>query len=150
MPRLASAQRILALSEVDFQLDIQNSLQALASHAAAIVSTQFIPQSSYDAEKWAGTWGTLVNEYSQRSLSFKQDKLLAFSAIAQEMSKSRKDRYLVGLWKDDLPQNLLWKPCLHPRRQSVYRALSWSWASIDGTIDLPSPGWYETPSRQSD
>jgi hypothetical protein len=95
--------------------------------------------SSYDAEKWDGIWETLVSEYSQRSLSFEQDKLLAFSAIAQEMSKSRKDRYLAGLWEDDLPQNLLWKPHLHPRRQSVYRAPSWSWASIDGTIDLPSP-----------
>jgi hypothetical protein len=41
-----------------FNLNIQNSLQALVSHAAAIVSTQSIPQSPYDAEKWAGMWGT--------------------------------------------------------------------------------------------
>ena len=53
--------------------------------------------SLYNAKSGAGTWETLVNEYSERSLSFEQDQLLAFSTIAQEMSKSRKDRYLAGL-----------------------------------------------------
>lgn len=85
-------------------------------------------------------WSWIVQEFSKRNLSFAGDKLLAVSAIAQELGERSKDQYLAGMWKSNLLETLLWmreakSPMKRPRR---YRAPSWSWASIDGEVDFPS------------
>jgi hypothetical protein len=44
------------------------------------------------------------------------------------------DDYLAGLWKKDLLYGLLWDGHLNGTTAPVYRAPSWSWASVDGPI----------------
>ena len=88
------------------------------------------------------TWSAIVSRYSVTSLTKGEDKLVAISGIAKRMQSLLDDEYLAGLWRKDLPCQLLWwvndhNPAypLPPTRPRLYRAPSWSWASVDGKIN---------------
>jgi hypothetical protein len=81
-------------------------------------------------------WMTVVWAYSGRALKFSADKLPAISGLAELWSRrTREDSYLAGLWRSHLPSGLLWLN-EHPSLQQghAYRAPSWSWASLNGSI----------------
>jgi hypothetical protein len=106
--------------------------------------TWFILNDVDDEDKISRWWESLVVHYSGLGLSHATDKLVAFSGLASAFLQKRKDFndvYLAGLFRNDLPQALLWK---HPvnyvntaPRSLEYRAPSWSWASVDGKITYP-------------
>lgn len=80
-------------------------------------------------------WNELTVAYSRRAVTYGSDKMVALSGIAAEMALAFKpDDYLAGIWRQSLPESLLWHtlPVAIPAQQ--YRAPSWSWASIDGEI----------------
>jgi hypothetical protein len=90
-------------------------------------------------------WLAVRGEYSRRALSFQGDKLLAISAVAEELGRMYKSRYLAGMWERDLAMDLQWS-C--PRDQNMsdgvprrrlrakeYVAPSWSWASVDSAVE---------------
>jgi hypothetical protein len=80
-------------------------------------------------------WCDVVEEYSRRILSDPDDKLVAFSAIAQSVGARVNLRYIAGLWEHHVAAQLLWHSRNGPRkRPEKYRAPSWSWASVDGRI----------------
>jgi hypothetical protein len=83
-------------------------------------------------------WTWVVEEYTKRFLSMPSDKLTAIAAVAQWCYDKRPSRYFAGLWEADLLENLVWhvdsdEPLPRP---SVYRAPSWSWASVDGSVSI--------------
>ena len=78
-------------------------------------------------------WSDLVHHYTQRGLSDPSDKLPALSGIASKFQKAKNDKYCAGLWKASLLKGLKWQVGEPERdRPSVYRAPTWSWASIFG------------------
>jgi hypothetical protein len=82
------------------------------------------------------TWMRMVWAYSTRALKFSADKLPAISGLAELWSRRKRgDSYLAGLWHSHLPLGLLWLN-EHPSEQQdhAYRAPSWSWASLNGSI----------------
>lgn len=86
-------------------------------------------------------WGHVVEVYTRTLLTKSQDKLIAISGIARKMSLTLDDVYLAGLWRNNLINGLLWKVNMGEqidgspsRRTTVYRAPTWSWASIDGMV----------------
>lgn len=83
-------------------------------------------------------WDEVVRRYSKKALTFSSDKLPALSGIASLFdSMLPEDRYLAGLWEARLEEGLRWAVDPHSRvrsRPAVYRAPSWSWASIDADI----------------
>jgi hypothetical protein len=92
-------------------------------------------------------WSRLVQIYSSCSLSKEADKLVAISGIARDFYQKSEDEYLAGLWTSSLIRDLLWRvpppaPTTlvitgdHSRRPKYYRAPSWSWASVDGILNL--------------
>jgi hypothetical protein len=86
-----------------------------------------------------GNWGGLVREYSRGRLSYGSDKLLAIAGMTAQYAARNRLRgtdYLVGLWRGMLPGGLLWKVD-KGRGARVWRAPSWSWASLDGVVTLP-------------
>jgi hypothetical protein len=81
-------------------------------------------------------WYDLVTLYGKCTLTKESDVFPAISGIAKAIAAATVDRYVAGLWEQDLHRGLLWsapdstssKPDL--RR---YRAPSWSWASLKTT-----------------
>lgn len=85
-------------------------------------------------------WQDLVSNYSRRRLSLSKDKLPAISGLARWLHRhcSADETYLAGLWRSQLPGCLLWYNNLplpadtkKASRPVIYRAPSWSWASLD-------------------
>lgn len=87
-------------------------------------------------------WDSIVTDYTQRQLTHQTDFFPALAGIAQAIAPSlaadeTKD-YLAGLWRQNLPLNLLWKTKYGGGTpQPPYCAPSWSWASIASEIHNP-------------
>lgn len=86
-----------------------------------------------------GNWHEIVRAYTQGSLTYRSDKLIAMSALVRQYAtrnRFREGDYVVGLWRSQLPHALLWhiERGLRPTR---YRAPSWTWASMDGMVQYP-------------
>ncbi|XXG99278.1 hypothetical protein Hte_005615 [Hypoxylon texense] len=86
----------------------------------------------------------ILPDYTDRSLTYPTDVFAAIGSIAQLAQNSIRSRYLAGIWEADLPRGLLWKATFGWRSERptdkdgipVIRAPSWSWASIQGQVDL--------------
>ncbi|KAH8777996.1 heterokaryon incompatibility protein-domain-containing protein [Hyaloscypha finlandica] len=89
-------------------------------------------------------WMRLVSVYSKRSSSLSRDKLNAISAVARGFSPLLGPEYFAGLWQFSILWQLTWVPTCswdseaRNTRPEVYRAPSWSWASVDGPLDYES------------
>ncbi|MCJ1361779.1 hypothetical protein MMC16_000879 [Acarospora aff. strigata] len=87
-------------------------------------------------------WDSIVKAYTSGILTYNSDKLTAVLALAKELShsSSRAGTYLAGLWKGPIVDQLLWSASNSTVRSPVYRAPTWSWASMDGPIS-PRFNW---------
>lgn len=89
-------------------------------------------------------WFDIVEDYSQRSLTYEADKLAALSGLAQ-FSSQLHGAYFAGLFQMDMPSALLWRSQIarypneiQPERPRHYRAPTWSWAAVEGVITYDS------------
>lgn len=111
----------------------------------AVYSHKFLPSAILSARDWE----LLVMNYCSRELTNPMDKLPAILGLAQQFAKfsnGRNGRYLAGLWEADLPSSLVWhrmtvsfnlpQPNHDLARPESYRAPTWSWASINGTVEF--------------
>lgn len=86
-------------------------------------------------------WYDVVELYSRGKLTSPTDKLMALKGIEDEVARARNLTYLHGLWKEQLPTDLLWFAIEGPGRRllngdGIPVAPTWSWASIEATITL--------------
>ncbi|KAL1387418.1 heterokaryon incompatibility protein-domain-containing protein [Phyllosticta capitalensis] len=80
-------------------------------------------------------WHRVVGSYSRRGLTYPEDKLPAISAMATEFAELTGDEYLAGLWRSNLPWDLLWStPNAATHRAETWRAPTWSWASVEDAV----------------
>ncbi|KAI0191417.1 heterokaryon incompatibility protein-domain-containing protein [Xylaria flabelliformis] len=89
-------------------------------------------------------WYMILKDYTRRNLTFpEKDKLAAIGGIAQIISTLRGgDIYTAGLFRSRFLSALLWAvhsghyqdPLVRPAM--VWRAPSWSWASMDGALSF--------------
>ncbi|KUJ19675.1 uncharacterized protein LY89DRAFT_666539 [Mollisia scopiformis] len=89
-------------------------------------------------------WNDILQRYSQCVLTRPNDKLVAISGIAKSFSElGRSEDYFAGLWRRLILSLLLWSRTNRLRscitKADEYRAPSWSWASVDGSIRLGKP-----------
>jgi len=91
-------------------------------------------------------WATLVDHFTNRSLTDQHDKLPAIAGLARQMHNATAASYWAGLWSDTFPRALLWwildryhsldpVKCIS-RRIVPYQAPTWSWASVTGRVML--------------
>jgi hypothetical protein len=132
--------------------DIENPVESgfIKKHESTWCPYQFFARASYDWNVVKGAqfddhWEYLVREYSWKSFTQPQDKLIAFGFIAQKLCFD----YIAGYPKFMLPKALLWrstgfKPKISSRSFDVWdylqilntsRAPTWSWAAIPHGID---------------
>ncbi|KAK8028996.1 hypothetical protein PG991_006052 [Apiospora marii] len=85
-------------------------------------------------------WCDLVTTYSACHFTKSEDKLYAFAGISKLFQEVTGDRYLAGIWRSQILHLLNWTVFASNSKHSVlYRAPSWSWASIDGPVKLHKP-----------
>jgi hypothetical protein len=80
-------------------------------------------------------WWTIVEEYSRRSLTHRRDRLPALAGLTEFFQIRTGDSPLAGLWQEDLLFGLMWhvrEPVESPLSSDIP---SWSWASIEGSIE---------------
>jgi hypothetical protein len=124
-------------------LDVTNNmaLPYTARHSTistALTSDPYMEAFLSKALRWTFYyfWYETVAEYSIRSLTFAADKLPAMAGLASRVHDITEDQYLAGHWRCQLAKSLFWNRYRRAWRRAIYRAPSWSWASMDGRI-----GW---------
>ncbi|ATY65983.1 Heterokaryon incompatibility [Cordyceps militaris] len=80
-------------------------------------------------------WNLIVRAYGKRQPTAPSDKLRALSNVASAFQQLLDDEYVAGFWKKTLVESLCWQShrCKPLRDTS---APSWSWASVDGSVDV--------------
>lgn len=76
-------------------------------------------------------WKNIVEKYSARLLTKQTDRLVALQGVVTALATKRQDdTYCLGLWKNSMPDQLLWY-CLQPatRSEAELRLPTWTWAS---------------------
>lgn len=91
-------------------------------------------------------WVYIYHSYSSRALAVDSDRLVALAGLARRFAQimkvrfGRDEKYLAGLWEGSLPRDLLWHieplalslvPGRRHERPKLWRAPSWSWASME-------------------
>ena len=96
-------------------------------------------------------WRALIETYTTCTLTEEHDKLIAIQGLVNIYKLLRDDDYLAGVWRKQLPSALLWTTCNGLQangeptyRPETYRAPSWSWASVEGAIEI----FPEVPSEE--
>jgi len=82
-------------------------------------------------------WKSIVEDYSRRQLSFREDRLPGIAGIAEKLQTYWKDAYVAGLWQGSLISHLGWRRAgrSHRRLDSTpYLAPTWSWVSLDRAV----------------
>ena len=91
-------------------------------------------------------WDKILRHYTQRQLTERQDKLPALGGLAIRFQERLQSEYVAGLWREYIPQGLLWHGVnafqktlfrreLTPLRRAVtHEAPTWSWASVEGPL----------------
>jgi hypothetical protein len=115
-----------------------NQLIAIAESSSATVADGTVD------DKFATGWHALVQNYCECRLTFSKDKLIAFEGISQAYTERSRGHCVAGVWKHNLELDLMWSRGLmeedsFPISETSYRAPSWSWACVDGTIHFPVP-----------
>lgn len=100
-------------------------------------------------------WCVLVENYMQRGITQTTDRLIAVDGLAQAIRERTSNRYLAGLWRDQLVMGLMWyipwdagsterweaifrkSPTCISSRHEKQLAPSWSWASVTYPVEWP-------------
>jgi hypothetical protein len=98
------------------------------------------PESEIDHRKAYESWISVANDYSRGLLTKEDDKMVAIAGIAQRYGERFRQQlgvYHAGLWEIFLIEGLRWY--VPPARifahiPEIFRALTWSWASVDGAF----------------
>jgi hypothetical protein len=83
------------------------------------------------------SWWTFIKDYTGAKLTKMTDRLVALQGLATQVEGLTGERYCAGFWLNSSLPSSLWtaeSPLLpYP---AEYRAPSWSWASIDGSVSF--------------
>lgn len=101
------------------------------------------PQDKFDRGDFYSWWANLVKHFSNCSLTKASDKLPALLSLSLELGKLTNDEYHEGhwLWQKSsymFMSSLLWhsNDKHHLQKIAQFRAPSWSWAALDGSLDF--------------
>ncbi|RGP74475.1 heterokaryon incompatibility [Fusarium longipes] len=99
-------------------------------------------------------WLYLINRYKGLTLTHDFDRLPALSGLARLWKSRGAGQYLAGLWRDYLPESLLWvvEPQMPRKNWEGYMAPSWSPFSvgyIDDANGTREPGFTFTDEKMT-
>jgi hypothetical protein len=90
-------------------------------------------------------WCHILTLYSQRNLSYVQDRLPAIGGLVRCVQIELGDTYYAGLWRNGLMRGLLWYSVDDKGEiSSEYIGPSWSWVPVDSNLVK----WKETTAME--
>ncbi|KAK4167754.1 heterokaryon incompatibility protein-domain-containing protein [Cladorrhinum sp. PSN259] len=91
-------------------------------------------------ERVLDAWLEVIEQYSVLEITRESDRFPALAGLAERFSEPllRGQRYLAGLWENDLWRGLTWKAHESPHHR-YEDAPSWSWASMKYSQRPPDP-----------
>ncbi|KAH7020304.1 heterokaryon incompatibility protein-domain-containing protein [Ilyonectria destructans] len=97
------------------------------------------------ADQAISQWARIVNAYSACGLTQIGDKLIAISGVAEHLQNELGLEYCAGLWRPKMEIQLSWyvKELQHGKSARNELAPSWSWVSINGSVDTQQVDAYE-------
>ncbi|KAL2075865.1 hypothetical protein VTL71DRAFT_808 [Oculimacula yallundae] len=101
------------------------------------------------AYKSSELWEMVIENYSSCNLTFASDIFPGLSGLARAYAQGTGFKYLAGLWLEEMPLSLLWRPKpILPHSHEEYRSPTWSWASIRGKCFFVGDGsrYYRQPA----
>jgi len=105
------------------------------------LSAEMDLQNAEITNQFCESWYMLILEYTNSGITNPNDKLVGLAGIAASLQPIFGD-YYAGLWKCFLPWGLMWHVQYIYRfpgeRPVSYRAPTWSWASVEGSVVLNS------------
>jgi hypothetical protein len=106
----------------------------LEQRHAAFVNMQASPDIARKA------WMDALSLYLRRKISRSEDRLAAIGGLVKVLQRQLEDEYVVGLWLQRIPEDLLWGRVRHlPHEAAIRRKPSWSWASLPA--DCTADAW---------
>jgi hypothetical protein len=122
---------------LNFQFDCPNlPLSVFDSVNKYLALREIEERENYLRFNQAYIWERIVHEYSERELTFFDDRRPALAGIATELSKSWNGVYLAGFWEETIIQQLGWYRNMsnftRPPRKHTKRigSPSWSWVTV--------------------
>lgn len=114
----------------------------------------FVSNSRVDIPEAQKIWGSVVGEFTGRSLSFPEDRLAAVTGVIAELQPVFQDECIFGLWRNNFLKQLCWVRANPPLSASVALkekeilrcAPAWSWASRQFRIYFHNFELYEEQS----
>lgn len=84
------------------------------------------------------TWMSIIEEFTRRKIGKDEDRLPALAGLAKKYRDKTGYEYLAGIWRQELPDALLWhkEGPDYLKSPAGFRAPSWSWASLEGAINV--------------
>jgi hypothetical protein len=88
--------------------------------------------------RWFVAWRDIMRAYCGEKLTFPTDRLIALQGLANFITQKSRLTYAAGMWKECLPSDLLWSVKPRSQRPKVWRAPTWSWASVEAFGEGPT------------
>jgi hypothetical protein len=130
----------------DFVIRSGNYLDQI-KRTASIETTVFGPRPCGDAEVNYRGWYEMVRKYMACFLTKGSDRLPALSGLAKAVAESSGDDYCAGIWRQGMIEGLLWCKDWEGdgffTKSAGYRAPSWSWAAVNGSVDFIVYSFYQ-------
>lgn len=78
-------------------------------------------------------WKNIIEQYSDRQLTYATDRLIALEGLRMELGKKIACEYAFGVWKESLPNQLLWQVTKRIEGAAISDPLklpTWTWAHV--------------------
>lgn len=94
------------------------------------------PRPGLSSREYRHIWQIIVHLYANCKLTFPGDRLVALSALARTMGGFMQQKYVAGMWRDNLELEMLWyvDGFFGASTPTTYRAPSWSWVASVGHL----------------
>ncbi|KAM0518199.1 hypothetical protein ACHAPE_004608 [Trichoderma viride] len=82
-------------------------------------------------------WKNIIEQYSDRQLTFPTDRLIALEGLRRELGKKIACEYAFGVWKESLPNQLLWQVTRRIEGTAILDPLklpTWTWAHVPSGV----------------
>lgn len=114
--------------------------QTLLDFFIAAQRQSILPVSASNPVDLRRSWAYWVSEYSQKKHA-NESQAIALSGLITFVQDLKKDEPLLGLWKQDLAEGLLWERGIWyepAARKRIAPFPSWTWMSLPGAVQYPS------------